>query len=171
MSQQNYAGMALKLELEKHPEVFTITDEAITAMEQRIANLRKAEEKAKPAEPVGAELRSLRKRLFDLEQNAKGLEIKVNNGAGSVQLLEERIAGALQQQKECERAGNVRGEFTYERQAKQLENELNDASNQLSRDQQYSQGAARELRAFHTEHGPRLKELTKAKPIATTPKD
>jgi hypothetical protein len=104
-------------------------------------------------------LNKLRGELFNLQQNAKGTEQRVNNEAGNIKLLEKRVTEAIKNKKQYEDDGNLLGARTLERHIQELETELNDTRERLVKEQRYNAGAARELRTWQTENGPRLKEL------------
>ena len=158
----NYAALAFRANLEKNPEAFRpITDGDIAKIEQQQAARRAVEEKAKPTEPLRVELNRLRNQLFTLQQNAHATEVRVNNEAGTVRLLEQRITEAIKSKKQCEEAGNLLGGRSYEHQIQSLEEELADTRERLLKNQRYNAGAARELRTWQSENGPRLLELKK----------
>lgn len=161
----NYAALAFRANLEKDPNAFTITDEDVKKIEQRQAARRAVEEKAKPTEkptePLRVELNRLRNQLFTLQQNAHATEVRVNNEAGTVRLLEQRITEAIKSKKQCEEAGNLIGARSDEHGIQTLEEELADTRERLLKNQRYNAGAARELRTWQSENGPRLLELKK----------
>jgi len=157
----NYAALAFRANLERDPNAFTITDEGITKIEQGQAARRAVEEAAKPKVSIEVELNKLRIQLFNLTQNAKSMEQRVNDEAGTVELLEKRITEAIKAKRHCEDAGNLVGARSYEREAQRLEEELVDARERLVKNQRYNVGTGRELRTWTTEHGPRLKYLEK----------
>jgi len=148
MSEENYYSIARQVLLERDPNIFTIN---ITEHEQRMKEMRAKRDAAAPA-PGQADLRKeynqLRQRLFDLEQNAKTFEIRTNEAAGKVRLLEQRINDLLKLKKEAAEAGNLRGERTYERGIQSLETELLDAQEEFRKNKHWSNQAARALRDF-----------------------
>ncbi len=130
MSQHSYLPLAFKAEREKNPEAFTITDADITRNEQAQAKRRAEMEKINPPKPVPArqEYNRLRQELFSLKQSAQGCETRVNNIAGEVHLLEERITGLIKKKKATE---NPLAERTCEHQIQLLETDLLDAQERL----------------------------------------
>jgi predicted nucleic acid-binding Zn-ribbon protein len=154
----NYAGMAFRANLEKNPDLMTFDVEKHEATQKK---RREAEAKANPPKvtPLQVELNKLRGELFNLQQNAKGTEQRVNNEAGNIKLLEQRINTAIKEKKGYIADGNLRGERTVEKQIESLEGELADTRERLVKEQHYNTAAVRELRTWQTENGPRLKEL------------
>jgi chromosome segregation ATPase len=141
----NYAGMAFRANLEKNPDLMTFDVEKHEATQKK---RREAEAKANPSKvtPLQVELNKLRGELFNLQQNAKGTEQRVNNEAGNIKLLEKRVTEAIKSKKQYEDDGNLLGARTLERQIQELETELNDTRERLVKEQRYNAGAARELR-------------------------
>ena len=82
----NYAGMAFRANLEKNPDLMTFDVEKHEATQKK---RREAEAKANPPKvtPLQVELNQLRDELFNLQQNAKGTERRVNNEAGNIKCL------------------------------------------------------------------------------------
>jgi predicted nucleic acid-binding Zn-ribbon protein len=160
MSQENYAAMAFRANLERDPDLMTFNVEQI---EQKQNEVRAARAAANPPklEPAREEYNRLNSQLFALKQNAHAMEVRVNNGAGNVREFENRITKALKLKKQHEDAGNLIGARSYEHQIQGFETELADAREQLVKDQRWNSGAARQLRTWQTENGPRLKELQK----------
>lgn len=161
-SQYSSFPLFVKHNLETRPQDFrAVTDADITAIEQKQAARRAVEDQNKPHEPLQVELNRLRGQLFSLQMNAKGTEQTVNNTSGNVRLFETRLTEALKTKKKHEDAGNLLGARTYEHQVQELENELLDARDRLVKEQRWNSGAARELRTWQTDNGPRLLELKK----------
>jgi len=158
MSEHNYAGMAFKANLDKNPDLMTFDS---VAFEKQQTARRVAEQKTNPIkpEPAQQELNRLRGQLFNLTQSAEGIEQRVNDEAGTVQTFELRITAALKTKRQHEESGNLMGARTYEHQIQGLESELADARERFLKNQHYSVGAARALRTWQTDNGPRLKEL------------
>jgi len=156
-------GLLFKTNLQQHPEVFTIPDDIAVIIEKQQAVRRAAEEKVNPPkpEPARVELNRLRSQLFALQQTAKATEQKVNNEAGNVSGLEQRINEAIKTKNGYETAGNLLATRNTEHGIQLLEDELSDARDRLTKDQRWNAGAVRELRTWQTENGPRLKELEK----------
>lgn len=132
-----------------------------TAIEKQQVERRAADAKANPTkpEPARQEFNKLNNHLFNLKQNAKAYEQRVNNEAGTVRLLEDRLNTAIKEKKQLEDAGNLMGARTIENQIQGLENELADTRQRLVKEQRWNAGAARELRTWQQENGARLKEL------------
>jgi hypothetical protein len=149
--------------LKTRPQDFIINDEVVAQVERTATARRTARDAANPIkpEPARQELNRLRGQLFSLEQNAHATEVRVNHEIGNVRLYEENLGVVLKTKKQHEDAGNLLGARTYERQAQALENELNDARERLVKNRRYNTGAARELRTWQQEQGPRLLELKK----------
>lgn len=115
----------------------------------------------KEIETEAKELARLRKQLFSLKEAAKGYETQVNNTAGTVRLLEERLHATLKNKLDCETSGNMLGARNYDHAAQTLENQLLDTRLQLTRLQRDSAASARQLREWQREFGSRLAELQK----------
>jgi hypothetical protein len=136
------------------------------------AQVRAVRDKANPAfagkgiEPARAEYNQLRQKLFDLKQDAKCFEIRTNEAAGRIKLLEGRINEALKLKKAASEADNFRGERTYEHQVASLETELADAQEEFNKNKHWSGQAARALKAFDA-HA-RIEEL---KAVLDSPKE
>ncbi|MGE5052910.1 MAG: hypothetical protein ACM3WP_01995 [Acidobacteriota bacterium] len=159
MSQENFAGLLFKTNLEKHPEVFTINESDLSRIEQNQAQRRAQQEKDNP--PAKADLRKeynqLRQKLFDLQQNAKCFEIRTNESAGKIRLIEERITDLIRLKKNAVAMGNLRGERTYEQSIERVEGELGNAQEEFTKNKHWSAQAARALKEFDG-HG-RIEEL------------
>jgi hypothetical protein len=127
---------------------------------QRAAQTRADRDAAAPP-PGKADLRKeyndLRQRLFNLKQDAKTFEIRTNESAGRIRLIEERIDNLLRLKKEAAEMGNLRGERTYEQSLERLETELGDAQEEFSKNKAWNTQATRALKAFDG-HG-RIEEL------------
>jgi hypothetical protein len=151
MSEHNYAGLQFKHNLEKHPEVFIIDDNTIKQVEETTKQIRAKQDAEAPA-PDKLDLRKeynrLRQQLFDIQQNAKCYEIRTNEAAGQVHLIEQRITEALKNKKAAIEAHNLRGERMYEWQVTSLETELADAQVELSKNRRWSIEAGRALKNF-----------------------
>jgi NAD-dependent SIR2 family protein deacetylase len=160
MSEHSYLGLNLKVNLERNPDLMAFD---LEKFEQTLKEKRAAAVKLNPPKPEPAlqEYNRLNSQLFALTQNAHGLEVRVNNDTGNVREFESRITKTLKTKKQHEEFGNLLGARSYEYQIQLLENELADAREQLVKDQHQNSGAARELRTWQTENGPRLKELQK----------
>lgn len=142
----NLLALAFKTNLEQNPEVFTVPAD----IGKQCAEAAKKTRELNPVtpEPLKVEYNRLRSRLFDLQQNAKSLEIRVNELAGRVHLLDKRIAEALRLKKQESDKDNLLGARTYEHQVQSLEDELADAKAELQKAMQYNKGAVRQLREF-----------------------
>jgi hypothetical protein len=151
---------------------FAVTDPNLLTLdlakvEKSASDLRKQREKDNPAKPDSpeAELRRLRKEQFELTQNAHGWESRVNNAAGTVKLLEERLATTLKTKKEHEESGNLVGARTCENAAHRLEDELLDARELFVRVTRDNKIVVRALRVWKSENSARLQELMKPKRV------
>lgn len=148
----------------RDPKLITIDFEDLA---QRHKERLKAQEKDAPP-PSKADFRKeynqLRQQLFDLQQNAKAFEIRTNDAAGKIRLLEERINNIFKLKKEAIQEGNLKGERTYERAIANLETELLDAQEEFNKNKRWSTQAARALRTF--DGAERIAEL---KAILDTP--
>jgi predicted nucleic acid-binding Zn-ribbon protein len=142
------------------PTLMVIDNEKI---ENQMRERRAAHEKANPPNvvPIREELKELQKQFFALTQNAQSLEQKITNLTDNIHHLEVRLTEVLAIKKHYEENCNLIAARGYEQQACRLEDELADLREQLVKEQRYSAAAGRELRAFNTDHGPRLKELQK----------
>jgi uncharacterized membrane-anchored protein YjiN (DUF445 family) len=167
MSEHSSFPLFVTHNLKTRPQDFIIPDDIGQRCSEVAKKARAADVAANPPTPEQAkvqlksELNMLRKQLFELQQTAKSTEQKVNNEAGNVHLLEGRITTTIKEQKEYETSGNLIASRSYEHQIQQLENELADTRERLVKNQSYNAGAARQLRTWQTEKGPRLKELQK----------
>lgn len=94
------------------------------------------------------EYNQLRQRLFDLRQTAQALEIRTNDAAGNVVLLEQRINDVIKLKKAAVAEGNGRGERSAEQSIQRLEKELVDEQEEHKKNQNWSAQAARALKAF-----------------------
>lgn len=139
------------------PSLLTIDFEQ---SDRRYKELVKQREKEAP-QPTTADFRKeynqLRQRLFDLQQNAKSFEIRTNEAAGKIRLLEQRINETLKLKKAAAEAGNLLGERTYERAVAKLETELLDVKEDFDKNRRWSSQAARALKEFN-QHD-RIEEL------------
>ena len=122
--------------------------------------------------PSKADLRKeynqLRQRLFDLQQNARAYEIRTNEAAGKVRLLEQRISEALKLKKAAAEAGNLRAERNYENATQTLESELLDAQDDYTKNKRWGLQAARALKDFngHARIAELKETLEKTLPVA-----
>lgn len=162
-SGDSYLNLFIRDNLEKHPEVFTITDETVAHVEAHGKKFRAERDAADPPkpEPIRVELNRLRGQLFDLKQHAKNTEIRVNNTSGNIKLFEQRITEMLKEKNNQDEAGNLRGVRSAEHGIQLLENELADARDRLAKELRDNSHAARALREWKTNNDARLKELQK----------
>jgi hypothetical protein len=157
MSQNNFLNLVTK---NADPKIL-IPD--IPWVEKQAAKRRAAMDKANPPKPVPekVELNRLRSELFNLQQNATGCGIRVEQQAGEVDLLETQINEALKTKKQHEDAGNLLGARNYEHQVLRLEKELVRANRLLTERREHNTFAVRELLNWKKEFASRLGELTK----------
>jgi chromosome segregation ATPase len=154
MSEHNYAGLLFKANIEKHPEVFTINDETVADVEKRAKEQRAERDKLNPAmagqhvETARQEYNRLAGQLFGLTQEAKSLEIRVNEAAGQILLLEKRIGDVLKSKKQYESDGNLLAARNAEHGIQQIENELAFAKANYEKQRAYNRAAARALKSF-----------------------
>jgi hypothetical protein len=154
---QNFLNLVLRA-TDTDPSIMTID---IAANEKKAAERRATMEKLNPPAKIApkVEYNRLVSQLYILRENAKACEVNVNNIAGEVRLLEERITALLQEKKRHAEAGNLRGERTYEHQVELLEDDLAVAQTRLQGARSQNTGAARALKAFDGHQ--RLAELKK----------
>jgi len=152
---QNFLNLVLK---NADPSIMTID---ISANEQKAAERRAAMDKANPPAKIEpkVEYNRLVSQLFDLKQNCKCFEIRVNDFAGQVHQLEGRITEELKEKKRCVAEGNLRGERFYEHRVELLEDELADAKTRLQGARSNNTAAIRALKVFDGHQ--RIAELTK----------
>lgn len=162
-SGDSYLNLFIRDNLEKHPEVFTITDATVADVEAHGKKVRAERDAANPPkpEPIRTELNRLRSRLFDLQQNVKNTEIRVNNTAGYVKEFEKRITDAIKEKQQYEESGNLLAARGGEHRVQLLENELADMRDRLAKEQRDTAFAARALREWKADNDARLKELQK----------
>jgi hypothetical protein len=116
-----------------------------TAQKERRATM---EQLNPPHSDHRKEYNQLKQKLFELKQDAKAYEIRTNEAAGQVRLVEQRINEALKLKKAAVADGNLRGERTYEHAIQSLEAELVDAQEQFEKNKRLNAQAARALKAF-----------------------
>lgn len=160
MSQENYMGMAFRVNLEKNPDLMRFDEKEFAAT---LKKQRESAAKLNPpkAVPVAVELSRLRSELFDLQQQVNSTKQKITDGEGNIKLLEGHITAAIKESKKYTAAGNLLAARGVEHKIQKFESELNDARDRLVKEQHYSTASARVLRTWQTENGARLKELEK----------
>lgn len=136
--------------------LFRVTDPSLITINlaehsQRMAQLRAERDAAEP--PPGKvdlhkEYNQLRQKLFDLKQDTKCFEIRTNEAAGRIRIVEERINDVLKLKKGAAEMGNLRGERNYEQSIQRLETELGDAEQEFEKNKRWSGQAARALKEF-----------------------
>lgn len=167
MSQENYMGLAFSENLKKNPDFFNLD-----GLDKQLAEVRKtvqavdAKNTKRRQDATGenlprAEFNRLRKQLYDLQQNCKCYEIRVNEAAGQVKLLENNIEGLLRRKKAASAEGQLGEERVCEHQIELLETESLDARDNLTRQQRHNHGAVRELKVWKQANDERLAELQK----------
>ena len=137
--------------------LFAVTDPNLLTIdlakhEQNMAKLRAVRDAATP--PPGKldlrkEYNQLRQRLFELRQNAKHYEIRTNDAAGNIRLIEQRIDDLLKQKKAAVAEGNLRGERTFEQAIQRAETELADAKEEFEKNKRWGSASARGLKEFN----------------------
>lgn len=150
------------------PKLMTVDLNELTERHREIVAKRDAAEPPPSKADLHREYNQLRQRLFDLRQNAKTFEIRTNEAAGRIHLLEQRINETLKLKKAAAESGNLRGERTYEHQVASLESELLDVKDEYEKNKQWSIQSARALKSFDG-HG-RIAELNASLslPVAKT---
>jgi hypothetical protein len=163
----NYAGLAFKDQLEKHPEVFDLTglDAKINATtkaahERHAANDLARETKLGVNTPK-AIYNKLRKELFDLQEQARGAETRVNNEAATVRMFQSQIEDLLKRKKKAVVDGALGEERRIERGLLAQENELLDSRERLLKLQRDNHRAVQALKDWKTANGAQLAELQK----------
>lgn len=145
----NYFPLHYKHNLEINPQDFVVTEKTCAEVERQAA-----EQRAKQPAPVRTttdlrvEYNSLRRKLFELQQNARSLETKTNELAGKVHNLEQRLSEVLTKKKAFAKDNNLLGERHQEHTAKALEVEIEDAVKEFEQHKRWSASAFRELRNF-----------------------
>lgn len=152
---QNFLNLVLSTADQKH---LTIDYAAVDA---QMAARRAAMEIANPPAKIAPKVEHNRlvSQLFDLKQNCKCFEIRVNEFAGQVHQLEGRITDELKEKKKCVADGNLRGERFYEHRVELLEDELADAKLRLQGARSNNTASIRALKAFDGHE--RIAELRK----------
>lgn len=141
--------LIVKNGLAERPQDLVVTEATCREVEQMAAERRKNAPAPVPATTdLHVEYTSLRRRLFELQANARSLETKVNDLAGKVALLEQRLTEVLKKKKEYADVNNLLAERFQEHAAKALEVELADATKELEKHKRYSASAFRELQKF-----------------------
>lgn len=149
MSEHNYMGLAFSENLKKNPDFFNLDN-----VQKQIAETIKAQQAVDAKNAVAradsprTQYNKLAVQLSDLKQNCKCFEIRVNEAAGQVHLLESRITEELTEKKKCVSDGNLRGERFYEHRVELLEDELADAKMRLQGARSNNTAAIRALKAF-----------------------
>ena len=167
MSEHNYAGLAFKENLENHPEMYDLTglDEKPKATQQQIA-ARDAANKLQRETKLGineprAIYNRLRKELFDLQEQARGAETRVNNEAVTVRMYQSQIEDLLKRKKKAIADGALGEERNIERRLLAEENDLLDSRERLLKLQRNNHCAVRALKDWQTANGAQLAELQK----------
>lgn len=163
----NYAGLAVKNTLEKHPEVFSLEglDERIAATIARAqaeASINAAARAEKDVEglELQREYNALRTKLFELQQECRGCENHVNEAAGKIVNLEKRInilKGLLAL------AVSPQGEKSYKHQIRLAEEELAEAKDAHHLACRYNRKAVKQLREFDQSKITELRKQIEAK--------
>ena len=150
MSEHNYFGLAAKELIKNRPQDFIVTADTVKEVEAGAKKMREARAKANPpqAAPARVEYNALRKQLYDLTENAKNCEIRVNNEAANVSHCLTLISGFLQAKKAAIADNRLGDERSYEHRLVIAEGELQEARERLTKEQRYNQAAVRALRNF-----------------------
>lgn len=130
------------------PKLMTVDFDDLTRKhKQRIAD-REQHTPPPGKEDLHKEYNQLRQTLFNLKQDAKCFEIRTNDAAGNVRLVEQRISDALKLKKAASAEGNLRGERSAEQAIQRLETELVNAQEAFTKNRNWNTQAARALKAF-----------------------
>ena len=169
MSEHNYAGLFFKTNLEQHPEVFTIDEEKlnkqIAATTAKAQALHAKNDAAKETAPdKRKELNRLLNDHFNLKQWVLGCEIRVNESAGQIRNLEQRINTQIA---EKERTESPLGKRNIEHAIVGLEGELAEEKNKYESLRRENQQAVRQLKAFDVSRIDGLKAELDAPKIIT----
>jgi hypothetical protein len=158
MSQENYAALQFRANLERDPELMSLD---LDTFEQTLKEKRASEATLNPIKPVSQweEFRQLRGTLHTLEQDAANSAIYFTNIAGNVALIEKNIKTAEQDKRNTFKAGNFRGEKTYENTLSRFEDELVDAQTELKRAKANKEACAKAFATFDQHE--RIAELQK----------
>jgi len=159
----NYFGLAAKQNLKTRPQDFILDeDEIANTINKKIKEihaLHKKNDEAKPKPSPSREFDQLQRTLFKLKQIAEGRENNLNNAAGTVSNLEDRIKEATAKQLKANKAGNKAAERTYRQQAGHLQDELADAKQRHKIAEVENKRAVAALNAF--DGYARIEELKK----------
>lgn len=163
----NYAGLAFKDQLEKHPEVFDLTglDAKINATNRAVQERHAASDLARDTKlgvnTPRAIFNRLRKEKFDLEEGTRGAETRVNNEAANVRMFQSQIEDLLKRKKKAVVDGALGEERRIERGLLTQENELLDSRERLLKLQRENHRAVQALKDWKTANGAQLAELQK----------
>jgi septal ring factor EnvC (AmiA/AmiB activator) len=95
---------------------------------------------------------------FNLKQNLRSSENRLNEGAGQVRLCEERIAAKVKERDSME---SPLGKHNCERSIDNLEFELDDLQAKFKQLRRENAQALSDLKSFEAEKLPRIEELRK----------
>src|SRR5579862_3942426 len=135
--------------------VFAVTDPKLITVDFDAINKQTQEHRATWAKlnppvpvPIRAEYNKLRQRLYDLQQQAKGAETNLENRAGTVANLEQRINNTLKEKKAAIAEGALGQERACEHRIQLLEIELKDAKQLHAEAKHWNAQATRGLKSF-----------------------
>ena len=167
MSEHNFAGLAFKDLLEKHPEMFDLTGVpekiAKTIKDTQALDAKNAAARTDPKKELRKEYNRLLNEHFNLKQQAQGAENRVNESAGQIRNDEQRLTILLNEKAKTE---SPKGLYYIERSIVKLEEELTNEKQKYSRLRTENLNAVKALKAFD---GARLVAV-KAELDAPTPK-
>jgi hypothetical protein len=167
MSEHSYLGLAFKVNLEKNPKLMDLSnlDETLAATNKRIQALHAKNDRAKANAPdKRKELNRLLNDHFNLKQWVLGCEIRVNESAGQIRNLEQRINTQIA---EKERTESPLGKRNIEHAIVGLEGELAEEKNKYESLRRENQQAVRQLKAFDVSRIDGLKAELDAPKIIT----
>jgi hypothetical protein len=158
MSEHNYAGMLFKHNIENHPDVFIINPEKLEkAIAQTIKTTQAIHAKNDEAKGHLPEQRKEYNRLlndhFNLKQWVRSCEIRVNESAGQIHNLEQRLTSLLIEKKAIE---SPKGQRTIENAIVRLEGEIAEEKSNYNSLRTENNRAVKQLKSFDVA---RLEEL------------
>jgi hypothetical protein len=147
MSEHNIFPLFVKENLRTRPQDFSITDADIRNIEQAQAARRAAHDKANP--PDAKEQRKEYNRLlndhFNLKQWVRGCEVRVNESAGQIRNIEQRLNSLIIEKQQIE---SPLGQRNIEHAIVRLEGELADEKAKYEALRKENIQAVRQLKSF-----------------------
>lgn len=149
MSQENYFALTVRAQMEKDPSVFEFDLKKFEEQQKKMLAARDARFAAdNPLDPH-TELRKEYNRLlndhFNLKQWVRGCEVRVNESAGQIRNIEQRINSKITEKQATE---SPLGQRNHERAIVNLEGELAEAKEKFEALRKENVQAVRQLKTF-----------------------